>query len=88
MPEESRADDVEKFLAEEKAVEKRKKRPIADLLKQRDAALKDFDDRLAKLDHHAPDGKSKRNHLKPQAAPDSATGQEKGVRMLIYSRAV
>ena len=31
MPEESRADDVEKLLAEEKAVEERKNRPIFDL---------------------------------------------------------
>ncbi len=69
MPEESKADDVEKLLAEEKAVEERKKRLIADLLKQREAALKDFDDRLAKLGYHAPGGKAKRNHHKQAAVP-------------------
>lgn len=77
MPEESRVDDVEKLLAEEKAVEERKKRLIADLLKQREAALKDFDDRLAKLGHHAPGGKSKRNHHKPQAAPTAPPAKGK-----------
>lgn len=68
MPEESKADDVEKFLAEEKAVEERKKRLIAELLKQREAALKDFDDRLAKLGYHADGGKTKRNHHKKAEA--------------------
>lgn len=68
MPEESKADDVEKLLAEEKAVEERKKRLIAELLKQREAALKDYDDRLAKLGYHTPAGKPKRNHHKQAAA--------------------
>lgn len=68
MPEESKADDVEKLLAEEKAVEERKKRLIAELLKQREAALKDYDDRLAKLGYHAPGSKPKRNHHKQAAA--------------------
>ncbi|MCC7036358.1 MAG: hypothetical protein IT560_03525 [Alphaproteobacteria bacterium] len=73
MPDESKTDDVEKLLAEEKAVEERKKRLIAELLKQREAALKDFDDQLAKLGHHAPTGKAKRNHhKKPEAAAPSA----------------
>lgn len=73
MPEESKADDIEKLLAEEKAVEERKKRLISDLLKQREAALKDYDDRLAKLGYHATTGKSKRNHhKKAEAAAPSA----------------
>lgn len=77
MPEESKADDVEKLLAEEKAVEERKKRLIADLLKQREVALKDYDDRLAKLGYHAPGGKTKRNHHKQQAAPTAAGSKVK-----------
>lgn len=76
MPEESKADDVEKLLAEEKAVEERKKRLIAELLKQREAALKDYDDRLAKLGYHAPTGKGKRNHHK-QAASAASTAKAK-----------
>ena len=77
MPEESKADDVEKLLAEEKAVEERKKSLIADLLKQREAALKDFDERLAKLGYHAPSGKAKRNHHAKQTAAAAASAKAK-----------
>jgi hypothetical protein len=73
MPDDKRSDDVEKLLAEEGAVEDRKKSLIADLLKQREASLKDFDDKLAKLGHH-PDGKQKRNHHR-KGTP-SAAGAE------------
>ncbi len=48
MPEDSRTGDVEKLLSEEKAIEDRKKSLIADLLKQREAAINDFDEKLAK----------------------------------------
>jgi hypothetical protein len=69
MPDESRSGDVEKILAEEKAIEDRKQALIADLLKQREAAMKDFDDKLAKLGYEAnSSGKSKRNHHKKAAA--------------------
>ena len=52
MPEESRTEDFETVPAEEKAAEDRKKRLVADLLKQREAANKDFDEKLAKLGYH------------------------------------
>ena len=61
------ADDVEKLLAEEKAIADRRKALVDDLLKQKAAAVKDFDDKLAKLGHHA-DGKGKRNHHKTKGA--------------------
>jgi len=76
MPEENRAEDVEKVLAEEKAVEDRKKRLVADLLKQREAAIKEFDEKLAKLGYHS-DGKSKRNHHKKSAAPAQPAQKDK-----------
>lgn len=76
MPEENRAEDVEKILAEEKAVEDRKKRLVADLLKQREAAIKEFDEKLAKLGYH-PDGKSKRTHHKKSAAPAQPPQKDK-----------
>lgn len=41
--------DVGKPLAKANAVEERKQALIADLLKQRDAAIKGFDDKVAKL---------------------------------------
>lgn len=77
MPDESKTDDVEKILAEEKAVEERKKRLIAELLKQREAALKDFDDRLAKLGYHADGGKPKRNHHGKQAGAAATPAKAK-----------
>jgi hypothetical protein len=60
MPEEKRADDVEELLSEEKSLGSRKQTLIDDLLKQREAALKQqeaaitaFDEKLAKLGYHA-----------------------------------
>lgn len=63
-------DDVEKILAEAKAFEDRKQALIADLLKQREAANKAFDEKLAKLgyqDNSA--GKPSRSHHKRAKAP-------------------
>lgn len=63
------ADDVEKLLAEEKAIAERRKALIDELLKQKAAAVKEFDDKLAKLGHTDNGaGKPKRNHHK-KAAP-------------------
>lgn len=63
------ADDVEKLLAEEKAIADRRKALVDDLLKQKAAAVKDFDDKLAKLGHHAA-GKTKRNHHNKKGATE------------------
>jgi hypothetical protein len=71
MPEDKRSDDVEKFLSEQKAFEDRKQALIDDLLRQRAEAISVFDERLAKLGHKAPGGKSKRTHHKA-AVPDAA----------------
>jgi hypothetical protein len=49
MPENSRTDDVEKFLSEQKSMEDRKQALIGDLLRQKDVAIKAFDEKLAKL---------------------------------------
>ena len=76
IPEERRAEDVEKVLAEEKAVEDRKKRRVADPLKQREAAIKEFDEKLVKLGYHS-DGKSKRNHPKKSSAPAQPSQKDK-----------
>jgi len=64
MPEQPRTDDVEKLLSEEKAVEDRKQALIADLLKQREAAIAAFDEKLAKLGYQANSAKRKRSHHK------------------------
>lgn len=69
MPE---RDDVEKLLAEEKAIADRRKALIEDLLKQKAAAIKEFDDKLAKLGHQEDgSGKRRRSHHK-KAAPAAA----------------
>jgi len=91
MPDETRSADVEKLLAEEKAIEDRKQALIADLMKQKEAAakdfdqkkqaaMKDFDDKLAKLGHHLnSSGKAKRSHHKKQSgsSPGSQSNKAK-----------
>jgi hypothetical protein len=64
MPEEKRTDDVEKFLSEQRVLEDRKQALIDDLLKQRDASMAVFDEKLAKLGYHANSGKRGRSHHK------------------------
>jgi len=71
MPEEKRTDDVDKLLTEEKSLEERKKALIEDLLRQREAALKSFDEKLAQLGYHSNSTKSKRSHHKRAAKPAS-----------------
>lgn len=68
---ETRADDVEKFLAEQKAFEDRKQGLIDDLPRQRAAAMKALDEKLEKLGYHGNSGKRGRSHHK-KAAPASA----------------
>jgi hypothetical protein len=57
-------DDVEKFLSEEKAVEGKRQELIKELLRQKEAAIKAFDDKLARLGHHEGARQTKRNHHK------------------------
>ena len=71
MPEEKPSDDVEKFLLEQKAVEDRKQVLIDDLLRQRDEAIKAFDDKLAKLGYKSRGDKPRRSHHK-QSVPEAA----------------
>ena len=71
--------NVEKFLAEQKALEDRKQALIADILKQREAAMASFDEQLARLGYE-PDGvKSRRSHhgKKTAAAAKQAKPPEK-----------
>ena len=63
-PDDNRVDDVEKLLAEGKAFEDRKQALVADLLKQKEAAMAAFDEKLERLGYHVHSGKSKRNHHK------------------------
>lgn len=76
MPEEKPADDVEKFLTEQKSMEERKRGLIDDLLKQKEAVMMEFDEKLAKLGYRVNSaGRSKRNHHKKPAALSGASAQ-------------
>lgn len=70
MPDETRPDDVEKFLADQRSFEDRKQSLIEELLRQRADAMKAFDDKLAKLGYK-PDGagKPRKSHHKQADAP-------------------
>jgi hypothetical protein len=72
MPEESRSDAVEKFLSKQESMEERKQALIDDLLKQREAAIKVFDEKLEKLGYRANSGKGRRSHHR-KAAPAAPT---------------
>jgi hypothetical protein len=68
--------DVEKFLADQKDMEGRRKALIDEILKEKAAAIKDFDDQLAKLGHQ-PDGtKTRRSHHSKSAAAADAKSQK------------
>lgn len=71
MAGERTTDDVEKILSEQKSLEDRKQAVIDDLLKQREAAMAIFDEKLAKLGYQANSGKGKKSHHK-KAGPASA----------------
>lgn len=77
MADETKTDDVEKFLAEEKAIGDRKKTLIAALLKQRETAIKDFDEKLAKLGYETPESKPKRSHHKRASVPTAQKDKAK-----------
>lgn len=77
MPEEKKTDDVEKLLTEEKSLEGRKLALIDDLLKQRETALADFDEKLAKLGYKANSIKPKSHHKKASGGGGNPRGQSK-----------
>ncbi len=60
--------DVDKFLAEEKSHEDRRKQLIESLLKKRETQNKEIDDQLEKLGYHPDGAKRRRSHHK-KAAP-------------------
>jgi hypothetical protein len=62
MPTDPKADDpVEKFLSDTKQIEARRQELIRDLLQQKEAAIRAFDEKLARLGHK-PDRPAKRSH--------------------------
>ena len=72
MAEEKKIDDVEKLLSDEKTLEDRKQALIAEILKEREAAIAAFDEKLAKLGYHPNSGKGRRSHHKKAAPAEAA----------------
>jgi len=66
-------DPVDKFLAEQQARDAQRDQLIKELLRQKEAAIKAFDDKLAKLGHEGSHG-SKRSHHTKHAADKKASG--------------
>lgn len=62
-PGESKSDSVDQFINEQKSMEAKRQELIKDLLRQKEAAIKAFDDKLAKLGHRA-ERTSRRSHHK------------------------
>lgn len=77
MPDERPTDKIDKLLLDEKAIEERRRALIAELLKQKEAAIKEFDDKLAKLGYRAvrPAASRRSHHRKPPSADVSAKGE-------------
>ena len=58
MPE----DDIDKFLAEQKTLEAHRHDLIKELLRQKEAAIKAFDDKLAKLGYDGAHTRKRSHH--------------------------
>jgi hypothetical protein len=71
-----RGDDVEKLLAEEKAIADRRKALIDELLKAKAASVKEFDDKLSKLGYTG-DGAGKRGRSHHKKAAKAAAEKPK-----------
>ena len=65
MPE----DDVEKFLADQKTFESKRHELIKEVLRQKEAAIKGFDEKLAKLGYD-PDHAKRSHHRANDAKPE------------------
>ena len=67
-------DDVDKFLSEEQQLESRRQDLIKEVLKQKEAAMKAFDEKLAKLGYqqnHAPRRSHHRRDAEKKAREDT-----------------
>lgn len=69
--------NVEKFLADERDMDERRKMLIDEILRQKAAAIKDFDDQLAKLGYRPDGAKSGRSHHKKSAPAGTAKSQKR-----------
>jgi hypothetical protein len=71
-------DDVEKFLSEEQQLESRRQDLIKEVLKQKEAANKAFDEKLAKLGYNEDHAPRRSHHKKaPESKPAEARKDSK-----------
>jgi hypothetical protein len=66
MPE----DDVEKFLTEKKAFESKRQELIKEVLRQKEAAIKAFDEKLAKLGYDGANAPRRSHHKTDEPKPE------------------
>jgi len=59
-------DEVEKFLNEQKALESHRQELIKELLREKEAAIKAFDEKLAKLGYEENNRHRRSHHKKPE----------------------
>lgn len=63
-------DDVEKFLAEQKTLEAHRHDLIKELLRQKEAAIKAFDEKLAKLGYDGANPPRRSHHKANEPKPE------------------
>lgn len=63
-------DPVEKFLAEQKTLESQRHDLIKEVLRQKDAAIKSFDDKLEKLGYDAAEHARRSHHKADDKKPE------------------
>lgn len=69
-------DDVEKFLAEQKTLEAHRHDLIKEVLRQKEAAIKAFDEKLAKLGYDGENAPRRSHHKADERKPDIDGGQQ------------
>lgn len=63
---EASPDEVEKFLSEQKTLEAHRQELIKELLREKEAAIKTFDEKLAKLGYEENHRTRRSHHKKPE----------------------
>lgn len=71
-------DDIDKFMAEKQQLESRRQDLIKEILRQKEAAIKAFDEKLARLGHQDGDDPKRSHHTrgiekKPSAKPPTSS---------------
>jgi hypothetical protein len=71
-------DDVDKFLSESEQLESRRQELIKQVLREKEAAIKAFDEKLAKLGHREGAAQRRSHHKRAGEPKETAKPVEKG----------